>query len=337
MDDIIALDVRPDGICFDFGDNYDSLSREIDALVARYEDGQLKPARYVTALREFITRHPNYIEASAHLALALLDQEKPRQALEAAQRGFRIGEKAIPAGFNGLISWRHLTNSSFLQVADALAHAHVANGEHREAAAVMEKMLAWNPDDQQGVTLRIGAVYLRIGEKDKAKAAFEKAMRFDAAAHYELGLLHIIDGDLVSAATALRRGFVETPYVAELLCGAMGALEPFVIGDGLHDVERALDYVEAESELWTKTDHATPFLNWLYHHPKAMLERAAILDLREQRFWENDMAVCDRLEQREDALRAAIDDELSRDLVKPRHDREGKTVLPWMVGRDQPA
>lgn len=331
MDDIIALEIRPDGISFDFGDNFDALSDEVDALVERYENELLKPARFVTALREFITRRPNFIEASAHLALALLDQEKPRQALEAAQRGFRIGEKAIPPGFSGVISWRYLTNRCFLRVADALAHAHIANGEHREAAAVMEKMLAWNPDDQQGVTLRIGAVYLRIGEKEKAKAAFEKSVRFDASAYYDLGLMHILDGDLVAAATALRHGFVETPYIAEMLCGAMGVIEPFVVGDDLNDIERALDYIDAEIELWTKTDQATPFLNWLYHHPRAMLERAAILDLREQRYWEKDMAARDALEQREEALLAAMDDALSRELVKPREDRSGRAVLPWMI------
>ena len=326
----LVLKLGPDGARFDFGPDFDRLSDELDALADRYESEQLKPARYVTALREFITRHPEHIEASAHLALALLDQYKPRQALEAALRGFKLGEMAIAPDFRGAIDWRHDSNRSFLLVADALARAHVAVGEHREAVALMERIRAWNPGDQQGVGLRIGALYLRTGEKEKAKAAFEEALHHDASAYYELGLLHLMEGERVAAATALRRAFVATPYIAEALCGAM-EIEPFVTGDSLDDVDHAVDYAMAEAELWTRTDDALAFLNWLYHHPKAMLERAAILDLRDQRYWEKDMTARDALERREEALLAAIDDALSRELVKPREDQSGRTAPPWMI------
>lgn len=337
MNDIIQLDIGPDGAVFDFGDNDERLSRELDALFERYESGQLKPARYVTALREFITRHPRYIEADAMLGLALLDQDKPRQSLEAAQRGLRTGEKAIPADFRGAIDWRRPTNRGFLQCADAVARAHVALGEHREAARILEKMLAWNPADQQGAAYRIGSLYLRLGEKDKARAAFEATRDHPGSfAWYGLGLLHIVEGDFVAAATALRKAFVASPYPAELLCGA-GALVPFVAGDAREDVEDAIDYAETEIDLWETTDQAMAFLRWLYHQPRAMLERAAIRDLRERRHWEKSLDVGDALEREEQALIAAIDDGLSAQIVRPREDREGRVAMPWLYIADQSA
>jgi hypothetical protein len=36
---------------------------------------------------------------------------------------------------------------------------------------------------------------------------------------YDLGLLHLEEGDWVKAATALRKGFLSNPYIAERLCG----------------------------------------------------------------------------------------------------------------------
>ena len=41
---------------------------------------------------------------------------------------------------------------------------------------------------------------------------------------YELGLLHFLNGELVKAATAFRRGFAANTHIAEILCGN---LHPF--------------------------------------------------------------------------------------------------------------
>lgn len=326
----IRLDVRPEGLTFSFEDE-DRLSAELDALHARYEAGQMKPARYVSALREFVQRHPAFIAAHADLGQALLDQDKPRQALEAALRGFQIGEKALPQDYRGPIEWRVPANRPFLSAADLVARVHAALGEFGEATQVMEKIAAWNPRDEQGVALRVGSLYLRAGETQKARAALESAQARHAAAHYDLGLLRFIAGDFASAATALRRGFVATPYIAELLCGAV-SLEPISASrnEPQDDIEDAFDYADEAFDHWMKTAGAIPFLRWLYHHPRAMAERAAIFDLRERRLWEKNLAARDRLEQSEEELTRSVDDALSAEIVTQRETLDGRVVWPWL-------
>jgi len=73
------------------------------------------------------------------------------------------------------------------------------------------------------------------------------------------------------------------------------------------------------------------FLRWLHGHPKALAERAAILECQEALLWERDVAKRGQILDREKSLLSEIDDRLSQQLVSTRVDRHGKEVLPWTV------
>lgn len=119
-----------------------------------------------------------------------------------------------------------------------------ASRQHREALAILEKLLAWNPNDNQGVRYLIGSEYLRAGETEKAAVILEAEAHQYPPLHYELALLRFRAGDLVAAATSLRRGFVANGYIAEMLSGAL-APAPLAIWHGWNfaEPETARDYL----------------------------------------------------------------------------------------------
>lgn len=316
---------------FRHGDANDTFTDELDAALDSRESGSVTNAKYLAVLKSIVERHPNCIDGHAHLGYALLDEGKPKLALEACLSGFRLGERAIPAGFTGAIEWGFLENRPFLRAAHGVVLCQLQLGQRREAVVLMEKMLAWNPNDNQGLRFLIGSEYLRIGKSTKAARLFKKEADHYPPYHYEQGLLHLIGGDFVEAATSLRRGFVANGYIAEMLSGNPDPT-PLAIWHhtNLAEPETAHAYIEQCGDLWQKTADAIPFLCWLHTHPKVLAERAAVLECMEALLWEDELDRRRNLLDREEAALADIDDRLSRAIVVERRDRHGRSISPWL-------
>ena len=152
--------------------------------------------------------------------------------------------------------------------------------------------------------------------------------------YYEHALLHLKAGYPVAAATKLRHGFVANGYIAEMLSGNP---EPTALaiwhGSNLAEPETARDYLDHCGELWRQTPGAVAFMRWLHTHPKVLAERAAILECQEALLWERDFASRQALGLREEAMRAKIDNALSKNIVRSRPDRHGRSIEPWRYQR----
>ncbi|AUX79298.1 tetratricopeptide repeat protein [Sinorhizobium fredii] len=331
MDAPITLEIVGEDGIFRHGDAPSPIVDELDAALDRRESGSLTEVRYLSALRGIVQRQPQFIDGHAHLGYALLEQGKPKAALDACLQGLQLGENAIPASFAGRIEWGFLENRPFLRAAHGAMLCRLKLGQRKEALTLMEKMLAWNPNDNQGIRFLIGSEYLRAGKTTKASRVFiEEADQYPPY-HYELGLLHFQAGNPVAAATSLRPGFVANGYVAEILSGNPDPM-PLAIwhSSNLAEPEVAHDYVEQCGDLWRKTEGAIPFLRWLHVHPKVMAERAAVFDWLEALLWEHDVNRRGMLLDREEAALAAIDGRLSAEIVVQRTDRHGRSGPPWL-------
>ena len=336
MDGPIALEIIEDGGIFRHGEAYDEIVDELDATLDQREGGRLAGSKYLAALKAIVERHPHFVDGHAHLGYALMEQRKPKLALESCLRGLALGERAIPNGFAGLIEWGFLENRPFLRAAHGAVLCHLQLGQPREALALMERILAWNPNDNQGVRFLIGSEYLRIGETEKALHVFNGEADDYPPYHYERALLHFIRDETVAAATSLRRGFAANGYIAEMLCG-MSAPMPLAVwhSSNLAEPETAIDYLELHGDLWRKTKGAVAFIRWLHMHPKVLTERAAILECKEALLWKRDLEERRVLVDREAAIVADIDDRLSNEIVKERTDLHGKPVFPWLYPQMQ--
>lgn len=306
-------------------------SDSLDELLEAHEAGTLSPTRYLAALTQLAERYPNFIDGHAHLGFALLKQGRAKLALQASQRGLSIAETAIGKAFTGPIKWEWLENRPFLRAAQGVALCLHALNRGREAIAMMERLLAWNPDDNQGIRFLLGSEYLRAGHTKKAVDIMSKEAEHHPPYLYELALIDFMAGRMVVAATRLRRAFMANGYVPEILCGTPRPW-PLAIwhGSNLAEPQIAADYIDHYGDLWHSAPGATAFLRWLHTHPKVLGERAVVYALKEELLWEHDFEKRKSLLDRHDDLIAAIDDVISHEIVVKRACRDGKTIEPWL-------
>ena len=118
------------------------------------------------------------------------------------------------------MEWSFVENRPFLCAAHGLVFCHSWLSHSQEAIAVMERILAWNPDHNQGIRFMIGSEYLRAGEEEKAESFFVTEAAEHPPYRYELALLLLRRAGrwrrrrasaVVSSRTAtLRNSFAET-------------------------------------------------------------------------------------------------------------------------------
>lgn len=326
---MIRFEVYDHGGEFQHGADYDVVVEALDKALEQRDSGRITWAKYLKVLKTLVVDHPDFIDGHAHLGHALMQEGKPKLALEACLAGLKAGESGLPQGYAGEIRWGFVDNRPFLRAAHGAALCYMRLGKRQEALRLMEKMLAWNPGDNQGIRYLIGSEYLRAGEVDKAEAALKAHAEDYPPYHYDLGLLRYRRGDHLAAATALRRGFLANGYIAEML-GGNPAPAPLIIWHGpFSELETASDYIESCADLWRKTPGALAFARWLFMHPKVLVERAGVLDCQEALVWESEPSRRRTLLDQEEMLRARVDDVLSKELVRKRASRRGEQVDPW--------
>ncbi|WP_210317432.1 hypothetical protein [Oryzicola mucosus] len=302
---MLTLEIFDDGGVLRYDDGYEQIVEELDDALEQRDGGTLAPAKYVKTLKALVDRHPQFIDGHAHLGYALMEEGKPKLALQACLEDLEVGERAIPAGYAGSIEWGFLENRPFLRAAHGVVLSQLRLGQRKDALLLMEKMLAWNPNDNQGIRYLIGPEYLRAGETAKAERIFTDEAAHYPPYHYEHALLHLKAGDPVSAATRLRHGFVANGYIAEMLSGNP---EPAALaiwhGSNLAEPETARHYLNQCGDLWQRTPDAVAFVRRLHTHPKVLAERVVVLECQEALLWERDFEKRQTVVLREEAARA---------------------------------
>ena len=97
------------------------------------------------------------LDAHAHLGNWLLDLW-PDDALRHYEAGVRIGELALPPGFDGVLPWGLTDNRPFLRCLHGRGLALWRQGRAADASAVFQRMLWLNPSDNQGARFLLAQV-----------------------------------------------------------------------------------------------------------------------------------------------------------------------------------
>lgn len=310
---------------------FDTALEALDSALEQRSQGLLTDKAYAALLERIITERPDFIDAHAHLSYLWIEQGKPKKALDASLAGLTLANRLVPEGFAGHIEWGHLDNRPYLRAMHGAVLAYGRLRRHKEAAAVIERVLACNPNDNQGGRYLLGSELLRAGDAARAQTVFEAEGASYPPYHYELALLHLQAGRWVPAATALRRGFCANLYIAETLSGLHDP-KPLAIwhGSNLAEPETARDYLGLYGALWIRRPDFPAFVRWLFNHSKVLAERAAITACQEALCWEHEFSVRGTLVDRHDQLVAAIDDSISTAVVERKQDRRGQSIYPWM-------
>ena len=118
----------------------------------------------------------------AHRHLGNIEFERnPKGALLHYEVGIAIGELSLPRGFDGFLPWACLYNRPFLRCLHGAALCYWRLGRAFEAQMMFERILALNPNDNQGVRfcwndLREGRTWEEGNERDDADAAKRREM-----------------------------------------------------------------------------------------------------------------------------------------------------------------
>lgn len=328
----ISVEISEGEVVFRHPPEYEFCFRQFDQLLDRLDSEEISDKEYLRRLGDLTRRYPLFIDGHVHIGFEQLNRGRVKAALKSLERGFNLGEAALPPDFSGTLKWTHLDNRPFLRAASGVVECRTALGEQAKAVALMEKILAWDPNDHQGWRWQIGSEYFRSGRMEDAREVFEANAPEYPPYWYEFGLYWLQRKNHAKAATCLRLGFVSNPYVAEALFGTEFILPlPIWHGTNLAGPSTAQAYASAYGALWVENLESMEFLRWLHGHPKMLAERAAIFECREALLWEADVSKRGRILDREDSLLAEIDDSLSEKLVSARVDRDGNEVMPWTI------
>ena len=325
----LAFAVQDDGSgAFVYGPAYESVFDSFH-LTLDARDRGMPDRAYLAALKKLAVDAPDFVDAHAHIALYYHYQGKPKLTLDAALVALGIANSLIPEGFTGRIEWAVLDNRPYLRAMHIALGAYMRLKRHKDAVVLIELMLARNPNDNQGVRYLLGPQALRAGDPQRALTLLHADPEY-APNWYELALCHLELDDVISAATALRKGFIANPYIAEILGGHpdpgwLPIDNSFLCGD----LVSAHDYIAAMGARWTARPSHRSMVRWLYNHPAVLAERGALLEAGEALMWEKDSRIRGELLDTQVRRFRAIDDKLSRKLVLLR-DRNGLVTLPWM-------
>jgi len=118
----------------------------------------------INALEEIIEDDPEFIDAYNSLGWIELDSFNFGNALPYFMKGYKIGNKLIPAKFNGQIQWGWIANRPFLRAMHGLGMVYLNIQEWDKASRIFKKMLKYNPSDNQGVRGLIIQSYIAQGK-----------------------------------------------------------------------------------------------------------------------------------------------------------------------------
>ena len=111
------------------------------------QQGDLDGARAL--LMEVLREELRCLDAHANLG-SLAFKRSPARALVHDEIGFRIGELSLPQSFDGHLAWSNLYNRPFLRCLHGYGLCLWRLGRADEARRVFERLLALNPNDDQG-------------------------------------------------------------------------------------------------------------------------------------------------------------------------------------------
>ncbi|HGG7089916.1 TPA: tetratricopeptide repeat protein, partial [Escherichia coli] len=177
----------------------------------------------------------------------------------------------------------------------------------------------------------LGPELLRTGAHEQARHILQEHADEFSPYWYELGLLHFLNGELVKAATAFRRGFAANTYIAEILCGNLHPFPLAVWHNFSGGPDTAEDYYATYHPLWGQYPEALLFVNWLYNHSSVLHERAEIIKCAEMLMQEDDFEICESILRQQEKLRERIDETLSEKIVQKCRNMNGEYVWPWIL------
>jgi tetratricopeptide (TPR) repeat protein len=171
--------------------------------------------------KKALAKDPDCVDAL--VVLAGIEADSPQKMIGALQEAVAAGERSLGAKFikeNKGHFWLILETRPYMRALEHLAGVYRAEGLNKAAIAIYEKMLALNPNDNQGVRDPLLGLYLALGGTNDAGKLLE-AYKDDSMANSAWGrvLERFLSHDLPGAAAALKIARKQNRFVELFLSG----------------------------------------------------------------------------------------------------------------------
>ena len=307
--------------------NWSECENNFDALL----ESPTRDHQYIIDMAELLDIEPAFLDIYAHIGSEYFNNNFTKEGCKWYADGVKIANPLIPKNFKGKIEWCHLENRPFLR----LHHGHILcaidNKQYKKAEKLIETHLKWNPDDNLGLRYLLGEICILNGKLQKAKKHLTRTDVIDSASTYSLALIEFSKGRYVQAATALRLGFSENQYVAEILTGRSNPSKHFFWhGSNLKEPEQAIWYTNTFGlEIWKGIEGAVDFCDWLFNCAAVLKERSELASANEGLTYEKDFEKRGEFVDKKIELTRSIDNTISKQIIRKFTDRSGNEIWPW--------
>lgn len=226
------------------------------------QEGDLKAA--ARHYRRAVKLAPDHIDALHHIAI-VVDRKRPGQALglweHACERVMKILPDELRSG-SGHLHWGWIENRPFLRACQGLVIARIEAGLYATALELAERILRWNPDDNQGVrALAVRAAFA----SGRPEAVMDICNRYRGDILVDLTYGRVLAlwllGREKQARKAAEQATTERPLVAkELLAATHEAPQMSPYGVTVGGADEAFLYWEWFGEFWQSVPGALDLL-----------------------------------------------------------------------------
>lgn len=224
-------------------------------------------------LRRIINKHPGHTDAYFLLADIAMDENQPNKALNILKEAVQFYNQVIPVDFDGEIPWGTVENRPYLMLLHELLISFDRNENAKGAIDTGEQILAYNPNDNQGIRWLMGDLYLRSEQLKEAEKFLRQNIDQYPPNRYSYALLLMKQKKRWDAITQFRLGFLENIYVSEMLRLKTPLIQYQIFEpSNLNGLSVATDYVLNMGDYWFQHMDAMQMMDLLMGHQTVSTE-----------------------------------------------------------------
>lgn len=252
---------NPEGV-FDWGNSRNELFETYYEAADLFYMGELKEAQ--KELRNILNEDPYFLNGHSLLGDIESSWGNWNKAHKHYQKALEMGNRVIPDNFEGRIRWGFTENRPYLTSLHTMGLYYINEGNHEKATELFERLLEYNPDDNQGIRFIVGDLYFLQNKFKLAQEYYEANLDFPPYL-YSYGLLHFSLGNKVKAITYFRKAILENIYISDLLRSKV-PLIPYEIwyASNFEMPETAYDYTDIMILKWLEFPEALDLLQYIH-------------------------------------------------------------------------
>lgn len=241
------------------------------------ESGDTQKA--LNQLRSIIKKDPEFIDAYNSFGAYFYEKGNPRKRLEYYSKAYQIGQRVIPNAFTGRIPWIQLENRPFLRSMHGLGLCYIYEMQRDKAIDLFERLLRYNPNDNQGVRCIIGDLYLQNKDHQAADNYFKDNLDYPPY-RYSYGLSLFMQGFYIESIVQFWMGFYKNIYILEHILDHYPIIKyDFYHSSSDEKPEIASQYYGLNLGMWTDK-YIKEFLRMIYECPDVQLGIQGVYNLK---------------------------------------------------------